>query len=421
MSKSRFPQRNKTTARTQGLKEAIVAVFAAPERAADCILGFSDADWKSVLWWLDVSGLAIYFLVQCQESGVEGLLPKWLSEDLTQRLGNNRIRIEALRQEACELARQLESSDVRYALLKGITLAPNSVPDSAFRYQADLDVLAARRNASQAVQCIREMGYSLHATSGDTLEFRAGEAGVPKMGDMYSVGTLRALELHLLAEKDEHSSLLGRRERRVFDDTEIAVLSDPDILVQQANHLVKHLCGEHTRLSWVLEFRRHIQARSGDDSYWESAARIAAAEKNGDLAMGMALWVAEEFFGKLPVEVPWQWSAKALPPRVLLWLKRYVRTLLMGDALGSKLYALLRKEIPGSAEQERSTRKILFPYYLPKPILQAKPRERLAERMQRYAVEIDFFFRRLQFHVAEGVRFSIEASRWRRAAERCGR
>ena len=238
---------------------------------------------------------------------------------------------------------------------------------------------------------------------------------------MYSVRTPRALELHLLTETDGQSSLLKRRWRRVFDDTPVAVLSPADILVQQAKHLVKHLCGEYTRLAWVLEFRRHVRAKCGDATYWQAAERAAAEEKNGDLAMGMALWAAEEFFGKMPMEIPRQWSAEALPARVLLWLKRYARTQLMGDAIGSKLYALLRKEMPRAGERERSTREILFPHFLPAPIMQPRPQERLAERLERYAVEMDFFFRRLEFHVVEGVRFGIEAPRWRRAVERCER
>jgi hypothetical protein len=421
MSRNKLPRRNKTTTRTPELKEAIVSSFAIPERAASRLAGFSDADWKSVLWWLDISGLAIYFLIQCKKSGAEQSLPEWLSEDLGQRLENNRFRVAAMRQEACELARRFEGSGARYALLKGITLAPDSVPDSAFRYQADLDVMIAHRNASQAVDCLRELGYSLYATSGDTLEFRAGEAGVPKMTNMYSARTQRALELHLLTEREGESSLLKRRERRTFDGTEIAALSPPDILVQQAKHLVKHLCGEHTRLSWVMEFRRHALTKCGDEAFWKDAQQIAVVEKNGDLAMGMAFWASEEFFGKMPMEIPWQWSAEALPVRVQLWLKRYTRKLLMTDAIGNKLYALLHKEIPGGSEQERSMRRILFPHYLPKPILVSKPRERLTERLTRYSVETDFFLRRLRFHVVEGIRFSIEASRWRRAAERCGR
>jgi hypothetical protein len=421
MKSKPFPRRNKTTARTQELKEAILASFANPVDAVDRLHGFSDADWKSVLWWLDISGLAIYFFVQSQEVGAGSLLPEWVHEDLAQRLGNNRIRIAALRREACGLAHWLEGGGVRYALLKGITLAPDAVPDSTFRSQADLDILVAQQNMKQAIHYIQRLGYRLHAMSGNTLEFRAGEASVPDMANMYSVRTQRALELHLLAETEGQPSLLTRREWRVFNDTEIAVLSPPDILLQQAKHLVKHLCGEYTRLSWVLEFRRHVQNRLGDDVYWRSVERIASGEKNGDLAIGMALWVAEEFFGKIPMEMPRQWSAEALPARVLLWLKRYARSLLMGDAIGSKLYALLHREMPGAVEQQRSTCKILFPHYLPAPIMQRRSRERLVERMERYAVEMDFFFRRLQFHVVEGVRFGIEASRWRRNAERCER
>jgi hypothetical protein len=422
MSRKRIPRRNKTTARTHELKEAIVASFANPgDGAVDGLRGFSDADWKSVLWWLDMSGLAIYFLAQSLEIGAANVLPEWMSEDLAQRFSNNRIRTAALRAEACELARCLEDGAVRYALLKGITLTPDAVPDSAMRCQADLDVLVARRNIWQAIHSVQRLGYGLQAVSGDTLEFRAGEASIPEMGNLYSVRTQRALELHTLAETDGQSSLLKRRWWRTFDDTPIAVLSPPDILVQQAKHLLKHLCGEYTRLAWILEFRRHVQARCVDETFWRTAERVAAGEKNGDLAMGIALWVAEEFFGRMPMELPQQWSPEALPARVLLWLKRYARVLLMGDALGSKLYALLRKEMPRGGEQERSTGEILFPRYLPTPIMRPRPRERLAERLERYAVETDFFFRRLEFHVVEGVRFGIEAPRWRRAAERCVR
>ena len=420
MSRKQFPRSNKTTPRTQELKKAIVATFATPKYAADCIVGFSDVDWKSVMLWLDISGLAIYFLAQCQESGAGGLLPEWLSEDLGQRLENNRIRIAALQHEACEVARRLDGRDVRYALLKGMTLAPESVPNSAYRSQADLDVMVSRRHARRAIQLFRQMGYRLHAFSGSTLELVAGEANFPDMANMYSARTQRALDLHLLSEKDEQPGLLTRRAWRVFDETQIAVLSAADIMVQQAKHLMKHLCSEFTRLSWVLEFRRHVQARCGDESYWHAVEQIAAGEAHGDLAMGMALWVAEECFGKPPMEMPRQWSAEALPARVLLWLKRYTRTQLMSDEIRSKLYVLLSREMPSGVIEERSTQKILFPHYLPLPILQPKPRERLTERLQRYVVEIDFFFRRLQFHVVEGVRFGIEASRWRRAVERCG-
>src|SRR5580698_1747123 len=122
MSRNRFPHRYKMTARTHELKEAIVASFATPGCADDCLGGFSDTDWKSILWWLDISGLAIYSLIQCRERGADRLLPEWLNGYLGQRLENNRVRIAALRREACELARRLEDGGVRYALLKGITL-----------------------------------------------------------------------------------------------------------------------------------------------------------------------------------------------------------------------------------------------------------------------------------------------------------
>lgn len=419
MSKRNFPRRNRTTAHTLRLKQAIVDSFALPDdEALRCVAGFSNDDWQSAMWWLDISGMAIYFLDRIQQIGGDAV-PFAIQQSLELRLQANRVRIHALRQEASTIAEGFRKSQISYALLKGITLVPDSVPESTLRSQADLDFLVAQSSTNLAVESIGALGYKLYATCGNTMEFRAGEASLPDMANIYSERTQRALELHLAAEGTVQGQLLTRRVIRHFDGAPIASLSTSDIFVQQALHLLKHLCGEHTRLSWVLEFWRHANTRASDASSWREIESAAASEPFGDLAISIAVWVAESMFDSVSGTLPSQWSREHIPPRIRLWLERYARNLLLTDNIGNKLYALLRNEIYGYPENSAHTCKILFPFYLPKRVTEPRPNEGIGGRLHRWSVEADFFLRRLCFHVTEGIRFSIEASRWRKATAQC--
>ena len=215
--------------------------------------------------------------------------------------------------------------------------------------------------------------------------------------------------------------LLLRRVQCDFDGASIHALSPSDILIEQARHLLKHLCGEHTRVSWVLEFWRHIRNRTGDNDFWRHAETCAPGLIHGDIAMATAAWLAEDLFGGIQAEIPPQWRVDALPVRVRLWLERYARRLLFSDTIGNKLYALLRNELPGGARQARTTFQILLPRVLPVAMLEAQPHESRSQKWARYRIEAHFIFRRLWFHLREGIRFAIEVSRWNRTVARVGR
>jgi hypothetical protein len=122
MPATRFPIRPKPTARTAALKEAIVASFALdPDPAQIHLAGFDESDWHSVLWCLDVSGMAIYFYRQACEIGAVQLLPQIVEAGLAQRLRNNPVRIKSLLDESrtCSVFRQLWfhfCEDVRFAV-----------------------------------------------------------------------------------------------------------------------------------------------------------------------------------------------------------------------------------------------------------------------------------------------------------------
>jgi hypothetical protein len=415
-----FPLRNKKTARTQALKQSIVACFTCdPKDAGKLLNSFHPSDWESALWWLDISGMALYFLDRAQQLHVQALIPPQVEAALMRRLQRNQIRLRALHQEAAVLAGWFRGGGIHYALLKGASLSPDSVPTPSLRCQADLDFLVTRQNASLAIHYVHRLGYRLHAISGMSLEFRAGPTSLPDLNNIYSARTQRALELHLMGG-DGDISVLSRTVARLIDGEEFDTLSPPDILVQQALHLLKHLCGEHTRLSWFLEFRRHMQTRRDDVQFWNSAQLIASSERNGNLAMAVTAWAAGRMFGTLDLSRFPQWQEGSLSRGVRLWLERYAVDLLMSDSVGSKLYALLRSEISSDLPEQRSTKKILFPHYLPTRQTVAEPNESMKQRWRRILIECDFLLRRLYFHVSEGFRLGLELARWKKALVRSG-
>jgi hypothetical protein len=410
--------RRKASTRSLQLKQAILAVFKGTDPTPVCLQEFSEAEWTAVLWWLDISGMALYFLDEARRRNVDRDIPRSIVAELESRMERNRERTQGLLREASCMGRRFDAAGIPYVILKGISLVPDSVPDAGLRWQCDLDFLVARKGLRNARQAVSRVGYCLHADTGNTLEFREGPTGKPDMAKIYSAHGQRALELHV---GEDHSELLARRRIREFGSERLATLSPPDILVQQALHLLKHLCGEHTRMSWVLEFWRHVEARRDDTAFWSAAEEIAADTRNGDVAMGIAMWLAEANFGLRAADVAEQWKAERLPERVLLWLKLYAGELLLGDSVGSKLYALLNKEIPSRPGEHRSTRNILVPSRLPSPITKPSPLEPTRERAARYLIEMRYFVARLRFHVVEDVRFAVEASRWRREVAKCGR
>jgi protein involved in polysaccharide export with SLBB domain len=395
------------------LKRAIVAAFAKPAHEVFSVLdGFDEDEWCGVMWWLDISGMALYLLELVRSAGAAGAVPSPVLNALEDREARNRLRTQALMKEAGLIAGWFDAAGMAYALLKGFTLTPDSVPDAALRWQTDLDFLVARGNLRAAQHFIGRLGYARYADAGTTLEFRAGVTGRPDIAKIYSVHSQRALELHV-AEND--SELLARRSNREIAGLRFSTLSAPDILLQQATHLLKHLCGEHTRLSWVLEFRGHVDARRGDVRFWNDVKAIASRMPNGDLALTVALWLSDKVIGPLHIDAAEGWGAERLPEGVRVWLARYAHRVLLSDATSSKYYALLRKQsatLPGAA---RSTRSVLFPLRPPFRIMQPAADESARNRFERYSIEAKHFLRRLRFHVVEGVRIAIESARWRRA------
>jgi hypothetical protein len=406
--------------RSQRLKEAVLASFYEPASEVQARLAeFTSDDWERILFWLDISGLALYLLDRLTRLELETCLPEPIRIRLEESLRNNCERTADLFREASAISRKMELQHISFALLKGITLTPESVPDCTLRSQTDLDFLVAASDASAAKSVILEFGYALRALSGKTIEFKAGSLSKPDIRNMYRVHSQRALELHLLARsensKGSNRDRLARAQARCFHGVMIPALAPADALVQQGLHLFKHLCGEHTRASWVLEFWRYVQSRRNDVEFWNEVRSVAETEPQASIALGASTLLATlAFRGEFAPESLTRWTTDRLPLPVRLWIETYGRRVLMAGSPGNKLYLILRQELPQGREMRANMRRLVFPLHLPPSITHGEPGEGLVARLGRYLIEICHVFARMFFHLVEGLKYAIESSRWQR-------
>jgi putative nucleotidyltransferase-like protein len=414
-----FKFESKASARATRLKEAVLASFRSSSAEVEARLAVFDAnDWQRILYWLDISGLALYLLDRLTALGLERCLPQPILLRFQQNLAENRERTSALFQEATAISRAMTRQRIAFALLKGVTLTPDSVSDAALRWQIDLDFLVAACDATAARHVLMGFGYGLHAVCGNTMEFTAGESSAPDIRKIYRVHSQRSLELHILSTTPARDGIrndrLARKQLRQFDKAAIPALSPADILVQQSVHLFKHLCGEHTRASWVHEFWQHVQARREDAAFWSEVVRIAALEPRAEIALAASVLLSKLTFGGTVPGPLAQWTTDRLPHKIRLWVETYGMRVLLADSPGNKLYLILRQELRSGTANRNTIRRLVFPAHLPPPITRSVPGERLLTRLIRYRTETFYLLLRLQFHVIEGLKYAIELSRWQR-------
>jgi hypothetical protein len=209
---------------------------------------------------------------------------------------------------------------------------------------------------------------------------------------------------------------LNRLHAWEWDGERFPALSAADQFIGQALHIFGHLRNEHTRASWLLEYRHHAIARHREADFWKEVRALAAAHPLIPVALGLATWLATDLFGPFSSPEFDTWTVDVLPARVRLWTERYGRRVVLADVPGTKLYRLLEDALQdGSrgASQPRRTRK-LIPLRRPDRMLRAAPQETFRQSLRREWIELLFVAYRLRFHLKQGFVYALEARRWRR-------
>ena len=384
--------------------------------------GLSQAQWQSLLSWLDYHGLALYFYDRLSRMQSVDLLPASVSVALDRRLQQNTLRTRSLTAESIAIQREFQDACLRYALLKGLSLSPSSFSRPELRSQFDLDFLVAKRDLPAAKTILELRGYRLYAASGRSWEFKRNERPNLALDDLYRDTNSWRVELHTEPDGESHLSLLERLEWRELGGFVMPTLSPFDLFLGHGLHVCKHICAEFCRAAHLLEFRQHILFHRNDRAFWETHEQLASENPRSALRLGTVTLLIAQVMGDFAPEALTCWTVDPLPASVGLWIQLYGHRAVLGSFPGSKLYLLLQRELETQGvPAKRPLRQSLIPSSLPPPIIRALPGEGLSVRLGRYRMQLGLILDRLRFHLVQGVRFAWESGRWRRQLSRVAR
>jgi mono/diheme cytochrome c family protein len=406
---------SRSLTRTQQLREAVLLTFCDPLPAELARLQhLSPRDWKELLHWLDTSGLALYFLDRMRELNLAWSLPQSIHRRLNQNLADNWERLDAMISESAMIQRRFQLAGVSYAVLKGFSLWPISVPHPELRSQLDLDFLVAEASASEARRILEESGYRLKAISGKSWEFKSNEHQPSSLKTLYQAGRSGAVELHLEAAASGPASLLSRAEKLSFQGVSMPVLAPVDLFLGQGLHLYKHVCSEFVRTAHLIEFRRHVIARFRDHAFWHQLQAQTAGDPGISMKLGAVILLISRVMGPFAPDALTRWTVDNLPANAGRWADLYGHRIALASFPGCKLYLLLQAELEAAGlPAKRPLLQVLLPRRLPPPIAHAPADEGVFARVNRYRKQLQFILFRLRFHTVEGIRFLCESTFWR--------
>ena len=400
------------------LREAVLSSFCDPLPPIFARLHhLSRGEWKGLLFWLDTSGLALYFFDRLEKLNLLATLPTHVRERLKQNLADNTERIEGMIGESVRIQSRFQSAGLSYAAMKGFSLWPISVPKLELRSQLDLDFLVAEEGATEARRILEGFGYRLNAIAGEggtTWEFVSDEFCPSSLKYLYKSGVRRSTDLHLDISCSGRESRLSRTQTLPFRGIDMHVLSPRDLFLGQGLHVYQHVCCEFIRAAHLIEFYRHIVSRRRDDVFWSGLRAQVENDKETCVRLGMVVLLISRVMGPFAPDGLTRWTVDELPATAHLWADRYAHRIALASFPGSKLYLLLREEMkPMGLAAKRTLRQSLVPRTMPRAIQHAVSGETVLDRMNRYYRQLRFIAFRSRFHLLEGIRFLIESIFWR--------
>jgi Uncharacterised nucleotidyltransferase len=420
--KSSVSKERGNSSMSRKLARAVIDTFRDSHAAVHSmrLAGFRYDSWTAIYEWLDASGLALYFLARVRRLGIESAVPIVVIRRLELNATDNGQKTAHMFKEFMAINREFTNAGLSYANLKGFTLTPEACEDIALRSQLDLDFLVSTRDVQQCQMILSESDYSLTGRGENVLEFKAGTISVPVVRDLYKLKPQRSVEVHFAPgnETDEATGagIFDRLRSRSWDGLSLPILSDLDTFIGHASHLFKHLKGEWTRASWILEYVNFINYHRENDVFWLQVHNFLNGHPDSKLSVGIATLVADRSFGLPFIPKPLAIATIELSSPIKLWVELYTDDILLAKFPGTKLYLLLLRAI--SAESGKlsveSIRK-LFPLRRPAKIIAASEARSWKSRLKGYWAEVSYCGFRLRFHLKHGLLLLIEEPRWRRS------
>lgn len=402
------------------IREAALRVLSdsLPQNSAR-LPALSPRQWRQLLQWLDLSGLALYLLDRLGELQQTSLLPADVLAGLQRRLDENTERTRSMTAESIAIQKEFQRAGVWYSTLKGLSYWPSSVPLPELRLQFDLDFLLADEDLPEARDILLRRGYRLYGNCGRSWEFKRNEKPGATMKDLYKDTQSWRVELHVEQVNSSRTSQLERLEWRELYGFAMPALSPIDLFLGQGLHAFKHICSEYTRASHLVEFRRHVLFRRDDTVFWSTLQRETSGNPRAAAGLGVTILLITQLMGEFAPVALTSWTVDCLPAPARLWVEMYGSQVALGKPPGTKLYLLLQSVLESPATPgKRSLQESLLPACLPPPEFLGRPGESLSMRLARYRVQLGVIVSRLRFHVVEDLRYAWESHRWKRLLAR---
>jgi hypothetical protein len=368
----------------------------------------SAREWARALRWMDISGVALYFLHQVEDEG----LTEWVPGAVLARLRTNREqngeRARDFGRELREIGRSFAEAGVPFLVLKGFANIPEACPDPALRLQVDLDLMVEERHTSQVQDILQWHGYGLTAIGRGAWEFRTQSTEIPRLQDLYKAKPERSLDVHPVPPGVFEKAYATCCERELLN-TRFRALDPVARVLAQSTHLAKHMRGEWTRLSWLLEMQSALHYWSDNAAFWAELGSRLRQDSSAAEEMGTAVLLCRAVLGGSYGNEVLCEAEQCVPQGVRLWIAEYGREAVLRSFPGSKLYLLI-PSAPGRKHSERHRR--LLPISAPSPVV--PPAMRDEYRVRAAWAQLRFVGFRLRFHVREGARYLFAAPRWRR-------
>ena len=388
------------------LIQTIIATLHDPPLASGVDFArFPEATWLRSEPWLDTSGLALYLLQRIFQLGLEAAIPRGVLKRLEEKQRRNTQRTGQMLREWKELNDAFHLAGLRYVNLKGFTLSPESCQSSALRVQSDFDFLIDPRHMDAATSLLLARGYEPSGANARSAEFKPKRRGYNSLESQYSITCRASVELHTTVEGSPHAARGGQCDPRIerpgvwqHRGDVFAALLPEDNFIYQALHLLGHLRHEHTKPSWLLEFRNHARARAHDAAFWVKVQDRAAEHPAAPLALGLSVLLASRLLGDVFPASFSSWARGQLDPRVLLWASCYGERSVLADVPGTKLHLFLEEAISGGQAPAKNPHVMLR-------LLPARLRPYRSVRTMWY---------RFLFHCQQDLFYLRERAHWRR-------
>jgi hypothetical protein len=407
--------------------EAVISAFNEPTDGLYAqLLPISERQWERSFYWLDASGMALYFLDRIESLDILGTLPRSVVKRLQRNLIDNRQRSASMFEEFLELNAAFQQAGIDFCNLKGFTLFPDSCPDPALRCQLDFDFLVdgAHRDACRPI--LERRGYVLRGYTPSVWEFKTDTTELANIANLYRTRPQRSVEIHFAfdTQAPNHATRDERLDRRQFFHHEgqtLPRLSSVDQFIGQATHLFGHLCGPSTRVAWLLEFMRHISIQFDQQQFWTEVLNRIAGNREAEIAVGVAcLLVRDLFEAEIPALLEFG-TIDRVPEAVRLWADLYGGRAVLADFPGTKLHLLLREQLhAGDPRWQQEKRSALLPRRRAPRLLAVSRTAGMGQRLRSEIYQLRYDAFRLRFHIVEGILYLAEARRWRRALKQNG-